>query len=227
LLFYRSFTDFLTIPQLFQTSNAGQLGSSILSLLNLYDVLFLVDVAIIWYLSKTKSQEMSVHYARSTKVFAIIISFVLLAGNFLLAEIERPQLFTRTFDREYLVKNIGLFNYHIYDVIQQSLTKTQRVFADGNELPDIESYINANVRNSGEYELFCAVKNRKFIFKSSKFEQQTVKNRKDKRKDITSFLNQLVESEGTFYFENFYHQNPQGKTSALEVLFENLLYPLS
>src|SRR5699024_5267226 len=51
LLFYRSFTDFLTLPQLFQTSNAGQLGSSILSLLNVYDVLFFLDVVVIWYLS--------------------------------------------------------------------------------------------------------------------------------------------------------------------------------
>ncbi|HLR01134.1 MAG TPA: LTA synthase family protein [Virgibacillus sp.] len=227
LLFYRSFTDFLTIPQLFQTSNAGQLGSSILSLLNLYDVLFLVDVAIIWYLSKTKSQEMSVHYARSTKVFAIIISFVLLAGNFLLAEIERPQLFTRTFDREYLVKNIGLFNYHIYDVIQQSLTKTQRVFADGNELPDIESYINDNVRDSGEYELFGAAKDRNVIFISAESVQQTVINRDVKGKEITPFLNQLVDDDDTFYFENFYHQTQQGKTSDSEFLLENSLYPLS
>src|SRR5699024_7326460 len=170
---------------------------------------------------------MSVHYSRSTKVFAIIISFVLLAGNFLLAEIERPQLFTRTFDREYLVKNIGLFNYHIYDVVQQSLTKTQRVFADGNELPDIEAYVNSNVRSKGDFNLFGAAENKNIIFISAESVQETVINRNVNGKEITPFLNDLIHDDDTFYFENFYHQTQQGKTSDSEFLLENSLYPLS
>ncbi len=52
LVFYRSFTDFITIPQLFQGSNIGDLGSSILTLIEVYDVFFFLDVVIIWYLSK-------------------------------------------------------------------------------------------------------------------------------------------------------------------------------
>lgn len=38
LVFYRSFTDFLTIPQLFQTSNVVDLTSSIVSLIKFYDI---------------------------------------------------------------------------------------------------------------------------------------------------------------------------------------------
>src|SRR5690625_5821295 len=37
LVFYRSFTDFLTFPQLFQVSNMGDLGTSILSLIHILD----------------------------------------------------------------------------------------------------------------------------------------------------------------------------------------------
>lgn len=44
---------------------------------------------------------------------------------------------------------------------------------------------------------------------------------------ITPFLNSLVNDESTFYFENFYHQTLQGKTSDSEFLVENSLYPLS
>src|SRR5690625_5077785 len=94
LVFYRSFTDFLTVPQLFQTSNIADLGSSILSLIKIYDVLFFVDVAIIWYLSKKALTFKPTIYKRRGKVFVLALSLVLLAGNFFLAETERPQLFT-------------------------------------------------------------------------------------------------------------------------------------
>ncbi|HLQ71192.1 MAG TPA: LTA synthase family protein, partial [Bacillota bacterium] len=118
-------------------------------------------------------------------------------------------------------------NYHIYDLVQQSLTKTQRVFADGNELPDIESYINSNVRSDGEYEMFGAAKNRNVIFISAESVQQTVIDRDVNGEEITPFLNSLIDDEDTFYFDNFYHQTQQGKTSDSEFLLENSLYPLS
>src|SRR5699024_9161639 len=153
LVFYRSFTDFLTIPQFFQGSNAADLGSSVLTLIKFYDVLLFADAGLIWYLSRKKQPEMTAVYPKSGKVFALAMSLVLLAGNFFLAEMDRPQLFTRAFDREYLVKNIGLFNYHIYDVFIHSKVKTQRVLADGNELPAIKEYVKTNVKQQEKPEL--------------------------------------------------------------------------
>src|SRR5699024_3953044 len=46
-------------------------------------------------------------------------------------------------------------------------------------------------------------------------------------KEITPFLNELKEDHATFYFDNFYQQTSQGKTSDSEFLTENSLYPLS
>src|SRR5699024_8597832 len=45
--------------------------------------------------------------------------------------------------------------------------------------------------------------------------------------EITPFLNELRTDSDTFYFENFYHQTAQGKTSDSEFITENSLYPLS
>lgn len=227
LVFYRSFTDFITIPQLFQTSNAADLGTSILSLIKIYDLLFFADVVLIWYLSKKKESDMAVHYPRRGKVFALAMSLVLLAGNFLLAEMERPQLFTRAFDREYLVKNIGLFNYHIYDVVVHSKVKTQRVLADGNELPAIQEYIEKEIRSDQKSSLFGIAEDKNIIFISAESIQSFVINNDVNGEVITPFLNSLVEDESTYYFENFYHQTMQGKTSDSEFLTENSLYPAS
>lgn len=227
LVFYRSFADFITIPQLFQASNMGDLGTSILSLTKAYDLLFIVDVAIIWYLSKKKSETMSVSYPKSGRVFALAMSLMLLAGNFFLAEMERPQLFTRAFDREYLVKNIGLFNYHVYDLALHSKVKTQRVFADGNELPEIKKYVNENVQSDGKTPLNGIAEGKNVIFISAESVQNFVINKKVNGEEITPFLNDLVNDDSTYYFKNFYHQTQQGKTSDSEFLTENSLYPLS
>ncbi|GAA0602477.1 LTA synthase family protein [Virgibacillus siamensis] len=227
LVFYRSFTDFITIPQLLQASNMGDLGSSILTLLKVYDVLLFADVVIIWYLSRKKSDVLSVSYPKSGRVFALAMSLMLLAGNFFLAEMERPQLFTRAFDREYLVKNIGIFNYHIYDLALHSKVKSQKVFADGNELPEIKEYVKTKVQSDGKSPLYGIAEDKNLIFISAESMQSFVINSKMKGEVITPFLNSLVKDDSTFYFKNFYHQTQQGKTSDSEFLLENSLYPLS
>lgn len=227
LVFYRSFTDFLTIPQLFQTSNVSDLGSSILSLIKVYDVLFFLDVIIIWVISKNKIAYEVVQYTKRKKAQVLTILLLLLSGNFFLAEIERPQLFTRAFDREYLVKNIGLFYYHMYDAVVQSKVKSQRVLADGNNLPAIKNYIDEEVRSKQSSELKGIAEDRNVIFISAESIQSFVIENELHGEEITPFLNQLVNDEDTFYFENFYHQTQQGKTSDSEFLTENSLYPSS
>src|SRR5690625_4337510 len=227
LVFYRAFTDFITVPQLFQTSNVADLGSSILSLIKVYDVLFFLDVIIIWYASKKYAKELGTTYFKNAKVFTIALSLCLLAGNFFLAEMERPQLFTRAFDREYLVKNIGLFNYHVYDVFVHSKVKTQRVLADGNELPTIKEYIEDEIRSDKKSDLFGVAEDKNVIFISAESVQNFVINNEVDGEEITPFLNELIEDDGTFYFDNFYHQTQQGKTSDSEFITENSLYPSS
>lgn len=226
VVFYRSFTDFITLPQLFQVSNLSDLGSSIFTLIKVYDVLLFVDVVIIWLLSKHQAQK-GTQYTKRGKVFVLAFSLMLLAGNFFLAEIERPQLFSRGFDREYLVKNIGLFYYHIYDVALQSKVKTQRVFADGNELTDIKHYVKQEIQQPNKSDLFGIAEGRNVIFISAESLQSFVIHNKLHGEEITPFLNDLIQDQGTFYFENFYHQTQQGKTSDSEFLTENSLYPAS
>ncbi|MFD2630827.1 LTA synthase family protein [Oceanobacillus kapialis] len=227
IVFYRSFADFITIPQLFQGSNAADLGESIVSLIKPYDILIFTDVAIIWYLSRNRLDSFIVDFSRRGKVFALSMSFLLLAGNFFLAEVERPQLFTRAFDREYLVKNIGLFNYHLYDIGINTKATTQKVFADGNEIPEIKAYVEENIKTDQKSDMFGVAKNKNVIFINAESLQSFVINDEVNGEEITPFLNSLTEDEDTYYFENFYHQTEQGKTSDSEFLVENSLYPLS
>src|SRR5699024_6811797 len=68
---------------------------------------------------------------------------------------------------------------------------------------------------------------RNVIFISAESMQTFVINNTLDGEEVTPFLNRLIEDEDTYYFENFFHQTEQGKTSDSEFLTENSLYPSS
>ncbi|MBU8879380.1 LTA synthase family protein [Bacillus sp. FJAT-29790] len=225
VVFYRFFNDFLTLPVLFQTSNMSDLGSSVNELLSLTDTLYFADFVILAFIVYLKPKFVS--YRQISKVdrrafflVAVAIAFF----NLGLAETERPQLLTRTFDREMLVKNIGTYNYHIYDAFLQSKSSAQRAMADGSELVDIDNYIHANYKQPND-EMFGIAKGKNVILISMESTQNFVINNEVNGQEITPFLNEFIKD--SYYFENFYHQTAQGKTSDSEFLVDNSLYPLS
>ncbi|MDE3839591.1 hypothetical protein C0966_09505 [Bacillus methanolicus] len=225
VVFYRFFNDFLTIPVLFQTSNMSDLGSSVNELLNLSDLLYFSDFFILALIVKFKPNFVgSRQYSKVDRRAYFLISIAIAFFNLGLAETERPQLLTRTFDREMLIKNIGTYNYHIYDAFLQSKSSAQRAFADGSELADIDNYVRANYKQPND-DMFGIAKGKNVILVSMESTQSFVINRTVNGQEITPFLNDFIKE--SYYFENFYHQTGQGKTSDSEFIVENSLYPLS
>ncbi|WP_210365928.1 LTA synthase family protein [Bacillus sp. REN3] len=225
VVFYRFFNDFLTIPVLFQTSNMSDLGSSVTELINLKDLLYFADFIILALLIKFKPSFIGYReYSKVDRRAFFLVSIAIAFFNLGLAETERPQLLTRTFDREMLVKNIGTYNYHLYDAFLQSKSSAQRALADGSELADIDNYVRANYLPPND-EMFGAAKGKNVILVSMESTQNFVINQKVNGQEITPFLNDFIKE--SYYFDNFYHQTGQGKTSDSEFLVENSLYPLS
>lgn len=223
IVFYRNFSDFITIPLLFQGSNAADLGSSILGLIKFWDLFLFVDVAIVWYFIRKYGTDLTANFSKRLKRLTIAFSVLLLAGNYILAEIERPQLLQRTFDREYLVKNIGVFAYHVYDAVLHSKSEAQRAFADGNQLSEVIDYMEEETSKPANEDMFGIAKDKNVIFISLESLQSFVINNTLHGEEVTPFLNDLIDD--SYYFENFYHQTAQGKTSDSEFLVENSLYP--
>ncbi|MED0685749.1 LTA synthase family protein [Anoxybacillus ayderensis] len=224
VMFYRFFSDFITIPVLFQTNNIGDLGNSVFELMSFSDMFFFLDVVLLAWMAYKKVS--IAQYVPATKRFRrtyFIATVALALFNLGLAETERPELLTRTFDREMLIKNLGIYNYHVYDIILQSRSKAQRALADSSELADIQNYINANEKAPNK-QLFGIAKGRNVIIVSMESLQSFVINNTVNGQEITPFLNDFIKQ--SYYFDNFYHQTGQGKTSDAEFLVENSLYPL-
>ncbi|MDX8291148.1 LTA synthase family protein [Metabacillus indicus] len=223
IVFYRFFNDFLTIPVLFQTSNMGDLGSSISSLFEPLDLLLLVDIVILaWLMKRPRFQAGAAVTRKEKSAFYLLVAGIFFF-NLGLAETERPQLLTRSFDREMLVKNISVYNFHIYDGVLQSKTSAQRALADSNSLTEIENYVKAN-KKEPDKDMFGIAKDRNVILVSLESTQSFVINETINGKEITPFLNDFIGE--SYNFDNFYHQTGQGKTSDSEFIVENSLYPL-
>jgi lipoteichoic acid synthase len=144
IVYYRFFSDFITLPTLTQTGNAGDLGQSIEALLKPYDILYFLDTIILLVLVLTKLVKptaIKVKTRSLVMVFATAIAFF--AVNLSLAEVDRPQLLTRTFDRNYIVKYLGMYNFTIYDAIQSTRATTQRAMADTDDITEVTNYTNA------------------------------------------------------------------------------------
>lgn len=223
MIFYRFYNDFLTIPVLFQTNNMGDLGSSINSLFMPADLLLAVDIVILIWLYKRQPVKAGGAATRKERAAYFLFVAAVFFFNLGVSETERPQLLTRSFDREVLVKNISLYNFHIYDALIQSKQSAQRALADSNSLTEIENYVSAN-RTDPDKELFGIAKGRNVILVSLESTQSFVVNRKLNGKEITPYLNDLIKK--SYSFDNFYHQTGQGKTADSEFIVDNSLYPL-
>ena len=221
MVYYRFFNDFITFPVLFQTDNASDLGESIMSLVNPLDLFLLGDLIVFVILINKITVKKNRRIHKRLAITGVLIMFF----NIGLANVERPQLLTRSFDRQMLVKNLGVYNYHLYDGFLQAKTNMNRALADNTELTEVLNYTSSTNRPENQ-EMTGVAKGKNVFVISLESTQSFVINNKVEGKEITPFLNSLIKQNRTFYFNNFYHQTGQGKTSDSEFLFENSLYGL-
>lgn len=226
VVYYRFFSDFITLPTVFQSQNFGDLGSSVLSLIKPYDILFFVDVFVMFYLRFSKKIQKETNrfgYKKAMTIIAcaLVVSFL----NLGLAEADRPQLLSRGFDRNYIVKYLGIYNYTIYDSVETIKASSQRALADSSDVTEVINYTKSNyAKPNAEY--FGAAKGMNVIYLHLESFQNFIIDYKLNGEEVTPFLNSLAKDENTMYFDNFFHQTGQGKTSDAEFMLENSLFGL-
>ncbi len=226
VVYYRFFSDFITLPTIFQTQNFGDLGGSVLSLLKPYDVLFFVDVAVVIYLRFSKKVPKVTSGFESKKALAVMaLALAISIINLGLAEADRPQLLTRGFDRNYIVKYLGMYNYTIYDSVETMKASSQRALADSNDITEVINYTKSNYAKPNP-EYFGAAKGMNVIYLHLESFQTFLIDYQLNGEEVTPFLNSLAKDSNTLYFDNFFHQTAQGKTSDAEFMLENSLFGL-
>ncbi|MEX3715345.1 LTA synthase family protein [Cytobacillus horneckiae] len=226
VVYYRSFTDFITLPTLTMTQNFADVSKSVTSLLRPYDLLFFIDFIILIGLLAFKFVKIEMKDFGRRKIVAVFsLGLAISCANLGLAEADRPQLLTRGFDRNYIVKYLGMYNYTMYDAVQSTKASAQRVMADSNDTTEVINFTQSNYAEPNP-ETFGIGKDMNVIYLHLESIQTFLMNYELHGEEVTPFLNSLIEEENTTYFDNFFHQTAQGKTADAEFMLENSLYGL-
>ena len=242
VVYYREFADFLTLSTVMSNASVESdnmtwgLVIGALNMLSVWDVFYWIDfIALIWLVRKANAINVEQPKTRKPfyKRYAVASTFAglaLLFTNLMLAEADRPQLLTRTFDRNYIVKYLGINFFTGYDSVQTVQNNRIRAQADEGDLTEVYNFAKQNHATPNE-EYFGIAEGRNVItlvFESAQqfvidFEMEDAEGNKHV---VTPFLNEIYHDDATISFNNFFHQTGQGKSSDAEILAENSLYGL-
>ncbi len=226
-VYFREFTDIITLPMLVMSGNAGDLSTSVFELIRWYDVLFFADVILFAYLTWKKREWLTVTqvlYKRNKKVIlAFLVSALVIIGLSQVDRPENPETMTHSFDREWLVKRYGLYNFYVYDAFIHTRTAAQALFSEEDDWDDIHDHL-AQHRAPANPEMQGVASDKNVVMISLESIESFVIGESINGEEITPYLNELIGE--SYYFPNFYDQTGQGKTSDAEFLVNTSMYPL-
>lgn len=228
VIYYREFTDFMTIATMtgYSKVNQGLSGSS-LALTNLHDVFYWLDIVVILLLMLFRKIKFDPRAFSHRLAFAFTsVSLVVCGLNLMVAEMDRPQLLGRTFDRVYIVKYLGLDAFTGYDLVKSEHVSQMRKSATKSQLKTVEKFTKEHYAAPNK-KLFGIAKGRNVIIIHLESFQQFLIDKKINGQEVTPFLNSLYHGQDTYAFSNFFNQVGQGKTSDAENMLETSTYGLS
>ncbi|MGM0851329.1 MAG: LTA synthase family protein [Bacillota bacterium] len=224
LLYFRFYSDFVTVPILFQFKNVGGIGPSTFELMSPWDLLLIVDFLLVgWLLKKKWAATSSIKVSRRWKISYIGLSLLLLLVTVGLGLMKSPYLFAESYDREQMVKSVGPYNYHLYDIGVESTVPFTKMLASKSDTEASIKYTQSKKHNNSD--LFGVANGKNIVLISMESTQNFVINQKVNGEEITPFLNSLIKD--SFYFNKIYDQTAQGKTSDSEFMIDTGLYPLA
>ncbi|MFS7206781.1 LTA synthase family protein [Carnobacterium divergens] len=232
VIYYREFTDFLTVNTMLGVKSvSGGLNSSAFALVNFSDAFYWLDFIILIALLASKKVKIDPRPFKKRYAFATTaLAIAIFSANLSLAESNRPQLLTRTFDRNYIVKYLGLNVFTVYDGIKTAQANQVKANADVSDMDDVLDYLNEH-RAEPNPATFGSAKGRNVVYIHLESFQQflidyKLKDENGVEHEVTPFLNSLYHDQSTSSYQNFFHQVGQGKTSDAETILENSLFGL-
>ena len=227
VLYYREFSDFITFNVIKGSGAASNnLGKSLLGIIRPEDFFVYADVIILALILLFHVVRVDMRYFKIRYAMTItMLGLVLFGANLGMAEKDRSQLLTRTFDNNYIVKYLGLQAYTIYDGVKTTHNSVVKARANQNELKPVLNFIHHNYAGPNiQYEGVAKGKN-VFVIHLESLQQFMIDYKQDGQ-EVMPNLDKLYHANDTLAFDNFFHQVGQGKTADAEMMLENSLFGL-
>ncbi|MDQ6421833.1 LTA synthase family protein [Paenibacillus sp. LHD-117] len=245
VIYYRYFQDLITVPVLLQLGQVESLGGSISSLLSAYDFWLFADmifilpyaVFVIWKGRKTLREAKSARQLSWVKPLARIgsglaafaIGFMLFAVNLNNAtDTWAKGLFEKNYWNLTIYNVAGGLGFHGYDIYRYAKVNwfgAETVTAE--QKSETEQWIEELGNRRGRLEsdpLFGAYAGSNVLMVQVESLQSFMIGASIGGREITPVLNDLIKESA--YFDNFYHQTAQGRTSDADFATSCSMQPL-
>ncbi|SDO50934.1 LTA synthase family protein [Alkalicoccus daliensis] len=225
-VYFREFADIITLPMLVMSGNVGDLSTSIFELIQWWDIIFFLDLVFIGYTMVKKPSALPATRAglrdSKGKYLAVLVlsALIILLGRVEVGEAETP---AHSFDRQHLIKSLGIYNFYFYDVYLHFTTGAQPAFAEREDMDNIQEHLQ-ETHVDPNADFFAKAEDMNVVVVSLESVETMALEQTINGQEVTPFLNELIED--SFYFNNMYDQAGQGKTSDTEFMVNNSLYPL-
>ncbi|UHA72565.1 LTA synthase family protein [Paenibacillus sp. 481] len=245
LVYYRYFQDFITVPVLLQATQVSSLGDSIASLIHVTDITLFIDwlvlIPLSIYVFRTERRAArqlhlaapTVRNSHSRWKRTISVAATLACGAFLIA--APIQQATSTWAKGILVGNwwnpaiynvTGLLGFHGYDIYRYA---QDNLFGGATLAVDEEQQIREwldkhRPQLQGPPAAFGKYKDSNVIVLQAEAFENFVIGQKVNGQEITPNLNALAKE--SMYFNRFFHQTAQGRTSDADFTVHASLHPL-
>lgn len=230
LMFYRYFNDLISVPLLFQAGNITDVGSSLLELLHLGDIVFIADIILLPFLQSKLIKEKyilkNIRNRSVVKSVSLCMSGIIMVytGTAQLVNTQ-PAILKTFYDRVYVAQNIGLINYHAADAyrfVEQNMKESNEL--DTEKQNEIMEFFKEKKKSNKIGTAFGVGKDKNIIVIQVEALQQFVINKSVNGQEITPNLNKLISK--SIYFDNYYYQTAGGGTSDAEFTSNVSMYPM-
>jgi phosphoglycerol transferase MdoB-like AlkP superfamily enzyme len=228
LMYFRGYSNFLSIYLFNQASNLDNLGDTVVSMLRPQDALFLVDLLLgLFFILKFKSLGKKI--ARQiplVALFSVLTIGYMYYAHYQYDIVEGGQnriVFRICWTPIDTMRNLSPIGYHIYDSYEYfKENRSIQLTEDEHKAISVWYAENQETRNADEFKGIFAGKN--LILLQVESLENFVINQSYQNQEITPNLNRLLQN--SIYFSNFYEQVWNGTTSDAELMSNTSVYPV-
>lgn len=220
LWYYRYFDDLLSVSLMSQMLQMSDVGSGFMALIVPTDFFLFADSIIfglVLIFLRKKRFTVAKRQQRRSAVAAFLAGIVLFAAPLTYAVVKQEQRLDQSISdmRDYY--QLGFWGYHGVD-LARGIT---RAISPDESLTEAE---RRRLEQSASDETAGAVNTPNIIMVQLESFQGSVIGQMINGQELTPHLNELKQE--SLYFESFYHQTHEGRTSDAEFITNTSLYPL-
>jgi phosphoglycerol transferase MdoB-like AlkP superfamily enzyme len=226
VVYQRFFGDLVSVSLFGAASQVGRVRASVLSLVAARDLWLWLDLGAAYWLVRTVSRLPARSGSRSILVTAAMLSALVVggvAGVYRLVAADTGVL-QQVFRNVYLAREVGVLNYHAYDLARHVWRSTVRPGLDDADFRALVGFFSERApQRAGSGPWFGAARGMNLVMVQVESLQGFVVDLEVNGRQVTPFLNRWVDEAA--FFTNVTDQTAQGRSSDSELTTQVSMLP--